>query len=164
MSKLDLESRMTIKALLGKGVAACEVARLLGVTEGAVRYHVRRMQAGATDGRSAQPMKAESMAEAIDHWREQQGEGGLNLAALHEWLQREHGYGGSLRSVQRCWMRRYPRPLLRARRRVETPGRGADAGRLGALPWGRGRRRAHRLAVAAHGAQPQPRMRPAKSS
>jgi transposase len=121
MSKLDLESRMTIKTLLSKGVGASEVARLLGVSEGAVRYHVRRMQSGMVDGRGAQPMKAESVGEAIAHWREQRGEQATNLAALHEWLQREHGYAGSLRSVQRYWMRRYPRPLLRARRRVETP-------------------------------------------
>jgi predicted transcriptional regulator len=49
---------MTIKTMLAKGVAACAVARLLGVSEGAVRYHARRMQAGAIDGRGLQPMKA----------------------------------------------------------------------------------------------------------
>lgn len=42
MSKLDLESRMTIKTMLAKGVTASAVARLLGVTEGAVRYQARR--------------------------------------------------------------------------------------------------------------------------
>ena len=121
MSKLDLGSRMTIKTILAKGVAACAVARLLGVTEGAVRYHARRMQAGAIDGRSLQPMKAEAVAGAIGYWCEQQGEAPLNLAGLHEWLLREHDYDGSLRSVQRYWRRTYPAPALRARRRVETP-------------------------------------------
>lgn len=52
MSKLDLESRMTIKTMLAKGVTASAVARLLGVTEGAVRYQARRMQSGAIDRRS----------------------------------------------------------------------------------------------------------------
>jgi hypothetical protein len=33
----------------------------------------------------------------------------------------EHGYDGSLRSVQRFWAKRYPAPAIRARRRVETP-------------------------------------------
>ena len=78
------------------------------------------------DGRSLQPQRAESQAEAIEHWRSQQGEGGVNLAALHGWLRREHGYEGSLRSVQRYWRRAYPAPAVRARRRVETPA-GAQA-------------------------------------
>jgi transposase len=112
---------MTIKTMLARGVGASEVARLLEVTEGAVRYHARRMQADAVDGRSAQPMKAEAVTGAIAHWREQQGQRAVNLAALHEWLAREHGYGGSLRSVQRFCRRHYPAPRLRARRRVETP-------------------------------------------
>ena len=46
---------------------------------------------------------------------------GLNLAALHDWLVTEYGYAGSLRSVQRFVRARYPRPKLRARRRIETP-------------------------------------------
>ena len=36
--------------------------------------------------------------------------GGLHV---HEWLRREHGYDGSLRSVQRYWRRRYPAPAVR---------------------------------------------------
>ena len=50
----------------------------------------------------------------------------MNLAALHDWLRREHGYEGSLQSVQRYWRRAYPAPAIRARRRVETPA-GAQA-------------------------------------
>jgi transposase len=50
----------------------------------------------------------------------------VNLAALHGWLRREHGYEGSLRSVQRYWQRAFPAPAVRARRRVETPA-GAQA-------------------------------------
>ena len=61
------------------------------------------------------------MATAIAHWRSQQPEGRVNLAALHEWLRREHGYDGSLKSFQRYWRRTFPAPVLRARRRVETP-------------------------------------------
>jgi hypothetical protein len=147
---------MTIKTMLAKGVAASAVARLLGVTEGAVRYQARRMQAGAIDGRSLQPLKAQSVAGAISYWRESQGEAPLNLAALHEWLGREHDYRGSLRSVQRYWMRNYPAPRLRARRRVETPPGGAIASRLGSVSGDRARRRAHRPGFAAHAARSQP--------
>jgi transposase len=79
------------------------------------------MASGAADGRSRQRPTAEAFAEAIGHWRSLRDGGGVNLAALHDWLRREHGYGGSLRSVQRYWRRAYPAPVIRARRRVETP-------------------------------------------
>jgi transposase len=45
----------------------------------------------------------------------------LNLAALYAWLVAEHDYTGSLRSVERFVRAHYPRPRVRARRRVETP-------------------------------------------
>ena len=121
MGRLDEEARMTIKALSARGSSQSGIARLLGVTEGAVRYHARRMAGGAVDGRTRQRPKAEAFAAAIAHWRAQQDGGGVNLAALHGWLQREHGYDGSLRSVQRYWRRMFPAPAVRARRRVETP-------------------------------------------
>ena len=38
MGRLDSEARMAIKALTARGSTPCEIARLLGVTEGAVRY------------------------------------------------------------------------------------------------------------------------------
>jgi transposase len=126
MVRLNKEARMTIKVLDERGATGAEIARLLGVSEGAVRYHVRRMKAGVLDGRCAQTQKATAFSEAIEHWRRIAGAGGVNLAALHAWLQREHGYDGSLRSVQRYWKRTYPAPRLRARRRVETPA-GAQA-------------------------------------
>jgi hypothetical protein len=96
------------------------VARLLGVTEGTVRYHRKRRGARVVDGRTKQDFKASVHGEAIAHWRAQQGDGRINLAGLHVWLQREHGYEGSLRSVQRYWKRTFPAPAIRARRRVEV--------------------------------------------
>jgi len=52
MVKLDLEARMTIQHLRSRGISQPEIARLLGVTEGAVRYLVERR--GVVDGRSRQ--------------------------------------------------------------------------------------------------------------
>jgi transposase len=121
MGRLDAEARMAMKVLSARGSTQIEIARLLGVTEGAVRYHARRMTAQAVDRRAQQRPKAEAYAVAIEHWRTQQDGGGVNLAALHDWLRREHDYDGSLRSVQRYWRRTYPAPAVRARRRVETP-------------------------------------------
>ena len=124
MGRLDTEARMTIKALSSRGTTTSDIARLLGVTEGAVRYHLERMRSSAVDGRARQSFRAEAVAEAIETWRLAQEDGPINLAALHDWLVREHDYAGSLRSVQRYWTRTYPAPAVRARRRVELP---ADA-------------------------------------
>ena len=121
MNRLNPEARMTIKTLAARGAINSHIARLLGVTEGAVRHHVTRLQSGALDGRSRQEPKAACVAAAIDHWRQMQDEGPINLAVLHGWLVSEHGYAGSLRSIQRYWARSYPAPAVRARRRVETP-------------------------------------------
>jgi IS30 family transposase len=54
MAKLSQEARMTIKTLTAKGVSNRETARLLGLSEGAVRHQRRRLAAGAVDGRSLQ--------------------------------------------------------------------------------------------------------------
>jgi transposase len=121
MGKLKLEARMTIQSLTRRHVSKREIARLLGVSEGAVRYQVLRMESGLADGRSGQRQRAEAVSEAIAHWREHNAGLALNMAALHEWLVAEHDYRGSLRSVQRYWRRAFPAPALRARRRVETP-------------------------------------------
>ena len=53
---------MTIKTLAAKGVSQSEIARMLGVTEGAVRYQVKRMQADAVDGRSRHPPRPTACA------------------------------------------------------------------------------------------------------
>lgn len=88
MSRLDLEALMTIKTLKNR-TAKTEIARLLQVTESAVRYHMGRMEAGAVDGRSRQMFKAEAFTEAIEFWRSQHV-GPLDLGDLHDWLRREH--------------------------------------------------------------------------
>ena len=91
--KIEQEGRMTIRHLCGKGVSNREVARLLGVSEGAVRYHRSRQLDGGVDGRSRQPHLAEGWREAIAHYVASLGqEGPINLATLHEWLVTEHDY------------------------------------------------------------------------
>jgi transposase len=121
MGFLHDEERTAMVVLLDQGHSQSAVARLLGVTEGAVRYHRKRRKADSADGRTRQDFKVSPYAEAVAHWRGQQKGERINLAALHAWLRREHGYEGSLRSVQRYWSRTFPAPAIRARRRVETP-------------------------------------------
>ena len=132
MARLDREARVAIEALVSRGASKAAVARLLGVSESTVRYHAGRMSAGILDGRGDKAFEAARFEDAIAAWREAQTDGAINLAELHAWLMAEHGYDGSLRSVQRFWAKRYP-----------APGRDAtgstSAGGLGALP-GRDRR------------------------
>jgi transposase len=122
--KLSLEARMTIIELLRRGWSRVAIAKSLGVTEGSVRYHDRRRQEGLSDGRvGRQQHRLAVLATEVEAWLSADGSRRerLNLGALHEYLVAEHGYTGSLRSVQRYFRAHYAPPPLRARRRVETP-------------------------------------------
>ena len=114
---------MTLKHLHERGLGHAAIAQTLGVTEGAIRYHLRHSAAGATDGRAQQPHKAAAYRAAIEAWLAAHAgaSGPVNLAALHDWLVEEHDYPGSLRSLQRYFRAAFPKPRRRARRRVETP-------------------------------------------
>jgi transposase len=121
--RLTEEEVVTIRVLAEKGQNHCQIARTVGVSEGTVRYHLRRAAEGAVDGRSQRLFEAESMAAAIAAWHEERkgDRRPVNVLELHEHLVREHGYAGSYRSVLRYVRSRYPRPKLRTYRRVETP-------------------------------------------
>ena len=101
MGRLDAEAKTTMTFLARKGHSNSEVARLLGVKEGAVRYHAKRAAAGALDGRSNQQSKAGPFAGPIAEWHSQHEAEGVSFPALYAWLRDEHGFEGSLRSVQR---------------------------------------------------------------
>ena len=131
--KLSLEASMTIIELLRRGWSRVAIAKSLGVTEGSVRYHDRRRQEGKTDGRvGRQQHQLAALSTEVEAWlsAEPSRRERLNLGALHEFLVVEHGYTGSLRSVQRYFRVHYASPRLRARRRVETP-----AGAQGQADW-----------------------------
>ena len=114
MGRLDAEAKTTMSFLMRKGQSKSEVARLLGVTEGAVRYHAKRKAAGAVDGRSHQKSKAEPFAGPIADWHGQHKEAGVSLPALYAWLRDEHGFEGSLRALQRYYKQIFPAPAITA--------------------------------------------------
>ena len=60
---------MTIEVLQQRGQSQCQTARILGVSEGSVRYHLHRAREGAADGRQ-KPSRIEhlGLAEAVAHW------------------------------------------------------------------------------------------------
>jgi transposase len=122
MAVLDPEELVTLKTLARLGVSNVEIAGTLGVTEGTVRYHRRRLASGARDGRANKPFLAESFREAVDAYLEaRQEDAPSNVQDLHDFLVAEHAYPGSLRSVQRFVRSAFAPPPVRTRRRVETP-------------------------------------------
>jgi hypothetical protein len=124
--QLRPEDLVTLRVLKQRGQSNCRIALTLGVSEAAIRYHLRR--ADRPDARK-KPHKVEHLAEAIDHWlRSQQPDlpgdelpRPGNLHALHDWLCQEFAYDGSYKSVVRFVRAHYPKPRRRPYRRVETP-------------------------------------------
>jgi len=125
---LTPEAIVALHVLKKQGQSNRQIARVLRVSEGAVRYHL--LHKDRPDGRANKPRKADALAEAIDHWlADQQGQDGpdaaptrpANVKALFDWLKDQHDYAGSYKSVLRFVRAKYPKPRLRPFRRVETP-------------------------------------------
>jgi transposase len=123
VERLRSEEVVTIQVLAEKQVPRRAIARQLGVSEGAVRYHLRRQAEGASDGRRAKEHVCAEHEAAIEAWRTSQSrvDRPINTKELHEYLVREHGYTSSYKSVLRFVRARYGRPKIRTYRRVETP-------------------------------------------
>ncbi len=121
--RLSEEEVVTIGVLADKGKNHCEIARTLGVSEGTVRYHLRRQAEGAQDGRRQKGFQAEALAGIIGAWMQGHPDGQRppNVRQLYEHLVYECDYSSSYRSVLRYVRRHWPKPKLRTFRRVETP-------------------------------------------
>src|SRR3954449_3953621 len=127
LATLTREQIVTIEVLQQRGQSQRQTARILGVSEGAVRYHLRRARGDAPDGRR-KPSRIEQLGlvEAVAHWWLAQAEVTSeerppSVLLLHEFLRDEYGYDGSYKSVRKFVRARYGRPPLRPFRRVETP-------------------------------------------
>ena len=132
---------MTIEVLQQHGPSQSQTARLLGVSEGAVRSHLRRAREGATERRQ-KPSRIEQqdLAEGVAHWWQAQVEilgpqRPPSVQLLHEFLRAEYGYDGSYKSVRKYVRAHYGRPPVRPFRRIETP-----AGAQTQSAWGEFRR------------------------
>jgi transposase len=147
-ARLRPEEVVTIQVLSQKHLPGRAIARQLGVTEGAVRYHLRRTREGAIDGRKAKVFDATAYEGAIDAWRAEHVDGDrpINARDVYEHLVRVHGYRSSYKSVLRYLRARFGRPRIRTYRRVETPP-GAQAqtdwGEFPALDLGEGPQLVH---------------------
>jgi transposase len=118
---------VTIQVLRERGQSQRQSAQLLGVSEGAVRYHLRRAHDGAADGRQKPALIEQlGLTEAVAHWWQAQVEARgkqrpPSVQLLHEFLRDEYGYSGSYKSVRKFVRARYGRPPIRPFRRIETP-------------------------------------------
>ena len=121
---------MAAQAMVARGTSVRRVARQMGVTEGALRYRLKkRAQAEQPDGRSRKATSLDGYAEAVHAILERLGDARVSdgqgrpvqARLVYEALARDHGYAGSYRAVVRHLARRYGKPRVRALRRVETP-------------------------------------------
>lgn len=117
------EEVVALRVLAQKGESNTQIGRRLGVTEGTVRYLLRRAEQGAMDGRKDKPHKEDGVAGMIEAWHKTHEDEPrpVNIMELWEHLVGEYGYKGSYKSVLRFYRAKYPRPKRRSFRRVETP-------------------------------------------
>src|SRR5215467_12053819 len=75
LAKLTREHIVTIEVLQQRGQSQSQTARILGVSEGTVRYHLRRARDGVADGRR-KPSRIEQLglSQAVVHWWRAQAE------------------------------------------------------------------------------------------
>jgi len=127
LGKLNKEEIVTLQVLKQKGESNRGIARQLGVAESAVRYHLRRQSAGATDGRKKQSLiQRLELVGVVEHWWRHQLEmlpagRSPNINGLWLFLKDEYEYPGSYKSVQKYVRVTFAKPKLRAFRRIETP-------------------------------------------
>jgi transposase len=129
MAKLTQEQIMVGAQMVERGLPVRELARQLGVSEGAVRYRLKQKEAGPREDRRRHKKSSldglevavQQALEGLGCWRVTGAGRPVQVTEVHEVLARDHGYEGSYRAVVRHLARSYPSPPIRALRRVETP-------------------------------------------
>lgn len=120
---------MVSKEMQERGTSVRQLARQLGVTEGALRYRLKKLDEGpSVDGRGRQSTALDDYTDAVEAIQEALEDGRLTgesrpaqARQIYEMLVRDHAYPGSYQAVVRHLRRKHGKPKLRAFRRVETP-------------------------------------------
>lgn len=102
----------------------CEIARKLGVTEGAVRYRLKRREEGAEDRRKNKRSCLDRYKSIIELWiKDYKSEKRRPaLKTLYDMLTEHHGYKNSYDAMRRYIRKRYPEFYRKgASIRLETP-------------------------------------------
>lgn len=111
----------------------CEIARKLGVTEGAVRYRIKREESGRRDLRKEKSSVLDSYSPVIQDWISSY-EGDRRrptLKLLDDILNKRYGYKGSYDALRRYVRKHFPAFYKKGSwLRVETP-----AGHLLQVDW-----------------------------
>ena len=113
-----------IMKMNGVGYSNVEIARKLGVTEGAVRYRLKRRASGRTDGRASKPSSLDCFREWIGTWIADYEDSRRRptLRLLERMLREHHGYRRSYDALRRYIRKRFPDFHKKgARLRLETP-------------------------------------------
>jgi transposase len=127
LAKLTKDEIVTLQVLHTKGESNRAVAKRLSVSEGTVRYHLRRQANSASDGRQKQALIEQlDLTEVVQHWWHSQLEAlpegrSPNVHGLWQHLVHEHQYAVSYKSVRKYVRAKFPAPKLRPFRRIETP-------------------------------------------
>jgi transposase len=127
LAQLTKDEIVTLQVLTQKGTSKRAIARQLNVSEGTVRYHLRRQSAAASDGRKKQSLIEKlGLAEVVRHWWQTQLDllppgRSPNVGQLWQLLTGEYQYDGSYKSVAKYVRRTFAKPKLRPFRRIETP-------------------------------------------
>jgi len=106
--KLSLDHVDFIMKMKKVKYSNCEIARRLGVTEGAIRYRIKRE--GKEDGRKRRPSVVDVYRDVIDQWRRDY-EGVRRrptLLTLYEWLRDQYDFSGSYDAFRRCIRKHFP--------------------------------------------------------
>jgi len=131
LAELTKDEIVTLQVLLQvltqKGQSKRAIARQLNVSEGTVRYHLRRQAASATDGRKKQTrIEKHNLVDVVQHWWQIQLDflppgRSPNIQQLWQFLAEDYQYRGSYKSVAKYVRGKFPKPKLRPFRRIETP-------------------------------------------
>jgi len=102
----------------------CEIARKVGVTEGAIRYRIKRGLSGKGDGRKGKASELDRYLPVLKQWEEDYSDAYHRPAmkTLYERLQRDYRYKGSYDAFRR-YLRKHCSTFYRKvlRMRIETP-------------------------------------------
>ena len=123
---------MVAKGMAERGMSVRQPAGQLGVTEGAPRYRLKKLEEGPRrDGRAEQPTALDGYGEAVEAIQRALGDGRLTgegrpaqARQIYALLVRDHGYGGSYQAVVRHLRRKHGRPRLCGRSGVWRRRRG----------------------------------------
>jgi transposase len=126
---LSKEQVMVAMGMQERGTSVRQLARQFGVSEGTLRYRLKRTtEPPRPDGRAEQATALDGLEAVVEGLQERMedarltGEGRpCQVREIYEVLARDHGYRGSYQAVVRHLRRKHGPPRVRALRRVETP-------------------------------------------